>query len=112
MRCNPLEVALSSASRDNSTCKLYCTLFRKLGSHYCREPPAPAEGAPLHIIGSSIQVTLWIDRRAGRVNHVLAADKIVDAGDQYFLEFILIFANPVSLSFYIFGRIEDIYIFH
>ena len=49
MRCNPREVALSSALRDNSTCKLQsqmtfrlCTLFLKLGSHYFREPPAPA----------------------------------------------------------------------
>gem|GEM_PF-6561173 len=35
---------LSSASRDNSTCKLQCTLFLKFGSHYCGEPPAPAGG--------------------------------------------------------------------
>ena len=45
MRCNTREVALSSASRDNSTCKLQCTLFLKLGSHYYKEPPpAPAGG--------------------------------------------------------------------
>src|SRR5271157_4458286 len=44
MRCNTREVALSSALRDNSTCKLQCTLFLKLGSHYYREPPAPAGG--------------------------------------------------------------------
>ena len=42
MRCNPREVALSSASRDNSTRKLHCTLFLKLGSHYYMEPTAPA----------------------------------------------------------------------
>ena len=41
MRCNSREVELSSASRDNSTRKLHCTLFLKLGSHYCMEPPAP-----------------------------------------------------------------------
>ena len=56
MRCNPREVALSSASRDNSTYKLQsqmtrlCTLFLKLGSHYCREPPAPAGGGSTRYI--------------------------------------------------------------
>jgi hypothetical protein len=47
MRYNQREVALSSTSRDNSTSKFQCTLFLKLGSHYYREPPAPARGAPL-----------------------------------------------------------------
>jgi len=44
MPYNSREVALSSVSRDNSTCELQCTLFLKLGSHYYRAPPAPAEG--------------------------------------------------------------------
>jgi hypothetical protein len=44
MRRNSREVALSSASLDNSTIKLQCTLFLKFGSHYYREPPAPAGG--------------------------------------------------------------------
>jgi hypothetical protein len=44
MRCNPREVALSSASRDNSTIKFQCTAFLKLGSHYFGEPLAPAGG--------------------------------------------------------------------
>ena len=51
MRCNPREVALSSASRDNSTCKLQCTLFLKLGSHYYRESPAPAGGGSTRTLG-------------------------------------------------------------
>ena len=51
MRCNPREVALSSASRDNSTCKLQCTLFLKLGSHYYREPPASAGGGSTRTLG-------------------------------------------------------------
>jgi hypothetical protein len=42
MRRNSREVALSSASRDNSSSKLQGTLFLKLGSHYYREPPASA----------------------------------------------------------------------
>ena len=50
MRCNPREVAFSSASRDNSTYKLQGTLFLKLGSHYYREPPAPAGGGSTKII--------------------------------------------------------------
>ena len=36
------EVALSSASRDNSTYKLQYILFLKLGSHYYRKHPVPA----------------------------------------------------------------------
>ena len=74
MRCNTREVALSSASRDEFnlyygtafvifefhsfdlqasvaddptvTFRLFrlCTLFLKLGSYYCGEPPAPAGG--------------------------------------------------------------------
>jgi len=44
MRCNPREVALSSALRDNSTYKLQGTSFLKLGSHYYREPTVPAGG--------------------------------------------------------------------
>ena len=46
-RLHPQEVALSSASRGNSTCKLQCTLFLKLGAHYYREPLTIVGGAPL-----------------------------------------------------------------
>ena len=52
MRRNSREVALSSASRDNSTCKFRCTLFLKLGSYYYRVSPAPAGG------GSPVEGTL------------------------------------------------------
>ena len=34
-----------SANVIDSTCKVQCTLFLKIGSHYYREPPAPAEGS-------------------------------------------------------------------
>ena len=61
MRCNPREVALSSASRDNSTYKLQCTLFLKLGSHYCGEPPAPAGGGSTYAIFHSEIIKKWLN---------------------------------------------------
>jgi len=50
MRPNSREVALSSASRDNLTCKLQCILFLKLGSHYYKEPMAPAGGGSTYYV--------------------------------------------------------------
>ena len=44
MRCNPREVALSSALRDNSTNASNFTSFVFSESYYYREPPAPAGG--------------------------------------------------------------------
>ena len=55
------EVALSSASRDNSTYKLQCTLFLKLGSHYCGEPPAPAGGGSTYAIFHSEIIKKWLN---------------------------------------------------
>jgi len=61
MRCNPREVALSSASRDNSTRKLQSTLFLELGSHYCGEPPAPAGGGSTYAIFHSEIIKKWLN---------------------------------------------------
>ena len=44
MRYNSREVALSSASRDNSTKEYYFTMLVIFDSHYYRELPAPTEG--------------------------------------------------------------------
>jgi uncharacterized protein len=50
MRCNPREVALSSALRDNSSSKFQCATLLKFGTHYYREPPAPAGGGSTAIM--------------------------------------------------------------
>ena len=60
MRHNSREVALSSALRDNSTSKLQCTLFLKLGSHYYREPPAPAGGGSTDDTAAAVKLELQL----------------------------------------------------
>ena len=50
MRRNQREVALPTASRDNSSGKFQCATLLKFGTHYYREPPTPAGGGSTKIM--------------------------------------------------------------
>jgi hypothetical protein len=65
MRCNPREVALSSALQDNSSSKFQCATLLKFGTHYYREPPAPAGG------GSTTKYFSLIQNRASIILLIL-----------------------------------------
>ena len=91
------EVALSSTLRDNSTCKLQCTLFLKLGSHYYRSLRLLTKGAPLKIKKIGIVANIEKEKIA---DHVQSLKKwLEEKGVKVFLEMEISVSRKTSTPF-------------